>query len=382
MNYTQIKQYLGNNLLHGENSRTKNKAAFMQGLTFAQRSAILTVVMPDGSKVWGIDISHWNIPPVDLKRMKDLYGLSFVFIKGCDGSLNTKYYLEHVQAAKDAGIPWGMYVWLYRNANVSIDAQTTAWKNRALADPPPLGVVIDAEWTYYGGVQQNPTATDLRMAHDSYFNKTGDRATTYTARGYSNQYLIGFDWNREELWIASWDVSVPYLPTGATKYTWHQFTSNLDGKLLDPNGNASIDGDYFHGTREEFNARFGGVVPPPPTGEPMRYEATCLYDGTRLRPNSNVNATYITSYPANTKLYGDVLFVATDNSVPNQIPGDTWLQVKDNTGAAIGWVAIIHLGERYCSLVDNGTPPPPAVDDEIEILVNGVSTYHIIGKLQ
>jgi GH25 family lysozyme M1 (1,4-beta-N-acetylmuramidase) len=252
MNLSQLKQYIQNNLWYGESGRQEHLHA-----------AVVSLVMPDTSKVFGIDISHWNIPPVDIQRMKDLYSLDFVIIKGCDGSINSRYYEEHKAACKSAGVPFGMYVWLYRNANVSIDTQVNAWAARYKADPPPMGLYIDAEWTSYGGQPSNPSANDLRMAHDKWKVKTGKTATTYTAKGYADQYLIGFDWSREPLWVANYGVSTPNLPTGASTYKIWQFTSTLDGSQLDPGGNLELDGNYYNGTHEQFSNEYGGTTPPP-----------------------------------------------------------------------------------------------------------------------
>jgi GH25 family lysozyme M1 (1,4-beta-N-acetylmuramidase) len=244
------RQYWQNNLLYGEARRQR-------GISRPYMSA---VSLPNTFDVWGVDVSHWNLPPVDFKRMKDVYGLSFAIIKGCDGSINSRYYVENKAAAKSAGVPWGMYVWLYPNNKVSIDAQVNAWHARYIADPPPLGIFIDAEWTYYSGMAAHPRATDLRMAHDKWFIKSGIKATTYTAAGYADTYLHGFDWSREELWIANYGVAIPLLPIGASKYTFWQFTSTLDGKALDPEGNAELDGNYFVGDHYEFQSRLTGEV--------------------------------------------------------------------------------------------------------------------------
>jgi len=276
-----------------------SRALLLGRLTFKQYTALTVLTMPDGSKVWGLDLSHWNRPPVALKRMVELYGLSFVIIKGCDGSLNTNYYLEHVAAAKEAGIPWGMYVWVYPGSKVSIDTQVNAWRARAEADPPPMGIFLDLEWTYYAGQPANPNATDARTAHDKWKAKSGKSATTYTAKGYADTYLIGFDWTREELWVANYGVSIPALPTGASDYTIHQFTSTLDGKLLDPDGNFELDGNYYHNA-ELFKARFGGITPP--IGEPMRYRVVGA-NGLNLR-TAPVSGSIIILVPPNTYVFG------------------------------------------------------------------------------
>ena len=276
--------------------------------------------------------------------MKDIYGLSFVIIKGCDGSLNTNYYLDHVAAAKLANVAFGMYVWLYPNNKVSIAAQVNTWVARAQADPPPLGVFIDAEWTTYSGQPANPSATDLRTAHDLFKSKYNP-AITYTAKGYADQYLIGFDWSREGLWVASYGGTTPSMPKGATSYIYWQFTSTLDGKQLDPNGNFELDGNYFN-----------GAITPPPTGEQMRYDATCIWANTMLRSTPDTTKTAISALPANTVCSGDLIVPPTTGTGQ---AGDQWLKVVTVNGATqAGYVAIIHLGVRYCNVVDNGATTP------------------------
>jgi hypothetical protein len=81
--------------------------------------------------------------------------------------------------------------------------------------------------------------------------------------------LKGFDWSREPLWIANYGVTSPVLPIGATTYQFWQFTSTLDGQTLDPTGNKELDGNYFSGTHEEFAAKYGGEITPPPSGDIM-----------------------------------------------------------------------------------------------------------------
>jgi hypothetical protein len=110
----------------------------------------------------------------------------------------------------------------------------------------------------------------LRSAHDKWFAKSGKQATTYTAKYFADTYLIGFDYSRQPLWVANYGNATPVLPTGAKTYKYWQFTSTLDGKALDPNGNYELDGNYYNGTHEQFRQEYG-IPLPPPTEETMRY---------------------------------------------------------------------------------------------------------------
>lgn len=268
MNTHQLKQYLLNNLWFGENGTPRDRRInhMRDAGDFRARQAVANVIMPDPTRKWILDISHWNIPPVNLQRMKDLYGLAGVIIKGCDGSLRSRYFDEHRANAKAAGLPWGIYDWLYPGNRVNIDAQVNAWASQYNEDPPPLGVFKDAEWTTYAGQPANPTTTDLQSATTKLDAKINRKSITYTAKGYADTYLKGFDWSREPLWVANYGVASPTLPVGAQGYILWQFTSSLDGSQLDPNGNKELDGSYDNGLL--------GETTEPPTGGSMYKKAT------------------------------------------------------------------------------------------------------------
>lgn len=322
MNYQQLKQYLFNNLRYGENNHEGNRPRMLVGVPYDIRALHASLLMPLRDKVWGIDISHWNLPPVDLKRMVDLYGLCFVIIKGCDGSLNSRYYEEHKTAAKAAGIPWGIYNWLYPNSRVSIDAQVNAWHARFAADPAPMGIFIDAEWTTYAGAPANPSAIDLRSAHDKWRARSGQAAITYTAKSFADTYLRGFDWSREELWIANYGVFRPALPTGAGTYTFWQFAATLDGSQLDPGGNAELDGNYFNGSLQDFVNRFGGTIPPPPQPIPFGYSRIRRYNNdVHIVKLENFTDAYVTNTQGRLEKVSDV---ARAHRARYAINGDGW----------------------------------------------------------
>lgn len=255
-------------------------------------------VKPPTSGVWGIDVSHWNLPPVDMPRMVNEFGMSFVIIKSNDGSLKTRYCAEHVAQAKAAGIPFGLYVWLYPNNRVSIDAQAAAWAEAYKTYLPALGMFIDAEWTTYAGNPANPQASDLRMAHDKLKALTGRVSATYTSQGYADTNLIGFDWTKEPLWIANYTTAPsPALPKGVTTYKWWQYTSQLDGATLDPNGNLSLDGNTYNGTAAEFAAEY--------LGEPMAEKWQVTAAGLNMRTQPIVEpSNIILSLPKGSHFWG------------------------------------------------------------------------------
>jgi GH25 family lysozyme M1 (1,4-beta-N-acetylmuramidase) len=355
-----IRQQI-NNWIYGENSREYNRFHHYSDKATVERFAILTQIQPDGAKIFGIDISHWNAPEtVDFQELKAQYNLQFVILKGCDGSLNSNYYVENLQAVKAAGLLFGMYVWLYPASKVNIDAQVNAWHARAQNDPPPMGIFIDCEWTYYGGAPANPSATDLRLAHDKLKALEGKSAITYTAKGYADSYLKGFDWSREELWVANYNVPAPAMPIGATSYTFWQFTSTFlfNGK--------NYDGDYFNGTQEQFNARYSGTVTPP-TGDTMSYKGIVVKT-VRIRNADNTDAGGLL-YVGDV-VYGEVkLSFGLNRIFYNRIyrlnkPVQEWV---GNSAVTDGTSTLITTLPGYTDPGDVVTPPPPPPADSVTL---------------
>ena len=151
-----------------------------------------TFVIPDPSRCWGIDISHWN-GIVDLSKAK-AEGCSFVIIKGCDGSIPTINFQQNRDNAKQNGLLWGVYDWLYRDANVNTTTQTNAWWKQVQSDYPPLGVYIDFEWTKYNGVESNPTSADLKLALGKFKVLSGKNAGIYVEIDFTfTSYILHTD---------------------------------------------------------------------------------------------------------------------------------------------------------------------------------------------
>ena len=364
-----LRQFLFNNFLYGEQVRQRR-------IPFA----VYSLITPDNTKVWGIDISHWNLPPVDLVRMRDQFGMSFVIIKGCDGSLRSRHFDAHRQTAKDAGLPWGIYDWLYPNNKVSIDAQTTAWANQYNEDPPPLGIFIDAEWTKYAGLPANPSANDLRMAHDKLKPKINRVSHTYTAKGYADTYLIGFDWSREPLWVANYGVNSPNLPTGAQGWHYWQFASTLDGHLLDSNGNAELDGNYYNGTHEQFKDEYnlGGTQPPPPGGDMSFYKQVYT---------SSIAIRNLMKYSGSVGIGqlnpGDIVEGVLDLNVPDTIT--QWVEISRiwRVGAS-AWETLSGFCSGYTKyMLETGDPAPPANDTlTVNAKVTGFKAVSVLIPLE
>jgi len=76
---------------------------------------------------------------------------------------------------------------------------------------------------------------------------------------------------------------------------------------------------------------------------------------------------------------GDDLWVAAQTTSLAKA-GDKWLHVKEMDGKPVdGWMAIIHLGNVYCTLVDSGiVDPPPTGNDGVKRIIKAVVTYETV----
>jgi len=238
-----IKQRV-HNLIYGENRQAQN-----EGLKGG--SSIANVLAePDPSRVWGVDISHWD-GIVELGVTNSM-GASFVFIKGIDGSLQTKYFPENYARAKAEGLPVAPYAWLYRNANVSCVAQARALHNLLQKYPADLPAVIDFEWTRWAGVASNPGYADLDLWVTEFLRLGNRKPLLYSASGYMNGLGRIPDMLKAKfvgLWIANYNVAAPMLPFGYTSWDFWQWTSSGDATKYAPNSNhkLEVDMNYWMG---------------------------------------------------------------------------------------------------------------------------------------
>ena len=255
MNLAQLKQMLQNNLWYGENIRLRS--ADTPRISGA-------LIQPDYTRVWGIDISgRWD-GIVDLSVTKAL-GASFVFIKGVDGSIPTRYYKENYNKAREVGLSVAPYAWLYRNANVSCVAQARALHDLNQKYPPVLPSVIDFETTKYMGAVSNPDFSDLDKWVTEWLRLGNPNPLIYSGKYYMDQYgrmgetlkakFIG-------LWLAAYGTNNPRNPFG-WEWEYHQQSAEGDAQLIAPGSldKKELDLDYY-GT---------GANPEPPTGGSMRF---------------------------------------------------------------------------------------------------------------
>lgn len=234
------------------------------------QTALASLLAPDSSRVWGFDCSHWS-GLVDMAKAV-ANGASFVIIKGKDGTVTSNYFVKNYASAKAAGIIRGAYCWLYPSDKISVTTQVNSWWNLVKDDLPDLPIVIDFEWTYYGGYPANPTINDLRAAVNGIFSLSGRKPIVYTSAGYIGtvgaipQDIIE---NTSGVWTAHYGVSNPLIPKNYTSYILHQWTDQMDGSIVgyDPAMSKAADGNYWNGDLQSLKDFAGIGTEPVPTNE-------------------------------------------------------------------------------------------------------------------
>lgn len=379
------RQYLLNNMWWGENSRERNRLVYIDEVMIGA-SALHSIVHPDMSRVWGIDISHWN-GLTDLATAK-ANGCSFVIIKAADGSVRTRWFQENKQRAKEAGLPWGIYVWLYPDNKVPIKDQVDLWWDLVKDDYPPVGVHIDFEWTNYGGSPANPNGTDLKKSADLFEFKGGRVPEIYTAKGYADEYLTGFpNPERYKWWIANYGVSTPNMPRWLVQnnVAWKkwQFTASMDGAIA-PSQNKELDGNYYDGDHYAFAAEYlGGELPPPTNGGTVAkyYRLNTVAANIRTGPGA--------SYPDRGDLVrGDVVRV--DEPTPGgwspyktaQHEDGSWVALSngtllDGTGDVKYWSTNAYFVEvqDLPNPIEDPEPEPEPSGHVVEVYIDGVLEF-------
>jgi lysozyme len=338
MTFAQLKQYLLNNMIHGE-QRGRGKPA---------QSVSYSLITPNYSRVWGPDISGWD-KNVDLSVTRSR-GASFVFIKAIDGTIQNTYFVPNRERAFAAGLFHAPYGWLYRNANVTCVSQARAYSNIVSQYPSDLPPVIDFEWTSWAGQPSNPNFDDLDRWVTEWLRLGNRKPILYTAAGYMNAFgtiPATLKAKFEGIFIANYGVNNPLMPYGygASDWIFHQFTSSGDAPYLAPNdaGKLELDLNYFNGDIQSLRALAGGTTPPPaepPTG------------------GSIVTTYNLTATGNPTKRFGNA--DGTNDIGPN-IQLNTKLTSTARNGITynIGGSYVKYTQVRLDSTVDTPTDPPP-----------------------
>jgi len=212
-----------------------------------------TLTSASGQPVLGIDISSYQHSggPIDwLQLARD--GVRFVAIKATEGTYYVNpYYASDLRAATAAGIP--VLAYAFANPTSAGGAPTARYAMDAASDtadgPPKLPLVVDLEDDPYSSDHCYGLNVSQMIAWIAGFVGqtkawTGENPIIYTTYDWWQQ-CTGFtgDFSGTPLWLASYGVSQPAIPSPWQQWTFWQYTSGGD---LSGIGNTDL--DYFYPT--------------------------------------------------------------------------------------------------------------------------------------
>jgi GH25 family lysozyme M1 (1,4-beta-N-acetylmuramidase) len=348
----------------------------------------------------GIDVSEWDLRPLDWKQASAK--IDFVFIKISQGTEEDPLFRAQWEAARG---------WVLRSAyhfldpdvapKTAADKMLDIYKSVSLAEMPPT---LDLEI--------GPPSTILNAARywlEYWEDRTGIRPILYTSPGFLD--TIGArsaHWLRDyTLWESVWYYDkisddlrakrilqvmtgevipawpAPPAPYGTPAPFW-QWTSRGDpatipGYYLGPGHKKAVDLNFFRGSREDLWRQYGKPRELPENGDNLyKYSITPLKsDGLRVRSDH-----YAVDSPIPNRIgslafgrfaFGDEKWIAPVSGT-NYKAGDTWLRVKSVDGVLLdGWIAAIHNGVAYARIDIIGTEdpdPPPAGETVVDIRVS------------
>jgi GH25 family lysozyme M1 (1,4-beta-N-acetylmuramidase) len=205
----------------------------------------------------GIDVSHHQ-GTINWTQVHGA-GVQFAYIKATEGSsVSDSAFDTNYVAAYNAGVIRGAYHFALpdRSSGTTqadyLVANGGAWS----ADGRTLPAAVDLEPNPYGascyGKSQSAMRTWITEFLNRYRTKTGRYAVIYTSTSWwtscTGNYA-GF-WSHHPLWLARWASSAGTLPSGASVWSFWQYTAS--GSVAGISGN--VDRDYWNGTRARLVA--------------------------------------------------------------------------------------------------------------------------------
>lgn len=219
-------------------------------------------VIPDPTKVLLIDTSKWQNDPttpkgIDFEIMK-ASGCQGVIMKVGQGGFIDRDWKANLENAKKAGLPVGGY-WYYDN-KFTPKSQAKKFLEET-QETLELGLWLDLEdrsqGQYRGWKRWYDFLEEVKSA------RPNAKIGIYTGYYYWTEYTQGSGippaslkyFEQYPLWIASYNPA-PKIPKPWENHTIWQFTDLLDGKFYGVESK-ELDGNYFNGTKEDYEKLFG-----------------------------------------------------------------------------------------------------------------------------
>jgi len=199
----------------------------------------------DSSTILGLDCSHHQ-GTIDFAKVKAA-GASFVFIKATEGlDFVDPNFTQYWQAAKDAGIPRGVYHFFHPQDDLQSQIDFFCKTVGALEAgdlPPVLDIEVPAEWTGFTVAQRVQMILGWLQGVEA---KLGVQPIIYINNTMANTVLSNpAAFKSYVLWIAFYtSLSIPVIPLPWTVWTFWQYTETgtIDGV------SGAVDLDRFNGS--------------------------------------------------------------------------------------------------------------------------------------
>ncbi|WP_329686128.1 glycoside hydrolase family 25 protein [Longimicrobium sp.] len=205
---------------------------------------LATAPAPDGDRLAGVDVSHWQ-GAIDWNRAAG-DGVSFAFIKATEGGdYVDPAFAANWAGAAAAGIPRGAYHFYRPQTDAAAQAQHFLRTVQLRAgDLPP---VLDVEVT--DGRPAAEIAAGVRTWLQTVERATGRRPIVYTrASFWTGQMGGGF--GAYPLWVAHYGAAQPSIPADWSRWAFWQHSDA--GRVAGITGD--VDLNWFAGSWADLQA--------------------------------------------------------------------------------------------------------------------------------
>lgn len=229
----------------------------------------------------GIDVSEWQ---GDINwALVAQSGVQFAFIKATEGtSFVDRQLTSNWRNSKANGIIRGAYHYGHPENHAETEAGhfMATMQAQAPLEPGDL-LALDLE-----------EGTGDLSAWTLAFLRTVEMLAGFKPLFYSTSSFIVDHQIRNEpeignygLWIASWGVPSPWVPSPWEFWACHQYTDSL----IVPGISDTVDGDYFNLSVDRIHLYgMSGTPPPPPVKPPTSYEELANLVGLAYHDDGNV----------------------------------------------------------------------------------------------
>lgn len=214
----------------------------------------------------GVDVSRYNGRPnwkvakasgVDFAILRAVSGASGVYV---DPTFEYNY-----AECKKAGVPVGLYVASYLNADKEIAATERLIRGKQFEYP----IYYDVEdFSFTGRTKSKQSATNAAVKFCRHFEKLGYYVGIYSNKYFIDQWLDRSQIKDFDIWIADWRRGIDY----SKSYGMHQFTNKGQFRGINSTGEGGVDTNYAYMDYPEIIKRNGlngypkqAVVKPKPT---------------------------------------------------------------------------------------------------------------------